>query len=116
MKIVQDKVKARQRELVSRDGNGLLKIYKIIEYLKTQVYPTIERAGLQGVSTYDTNSGLLCEYLRKHYLKRVVTEGGYKDEDDPKLWDAVNAISLDEVSREISFIDVDAQTTMRILK
>ena len=116
MKTLQERIRDRQRAINVYNGNGLIQVYNIIEYFKNKVYPTLSRAGRLGVTHFDTNSGLICEHLRKHYLKMIVKNNGYKDYKDLKLGDAINALSLDEISREISFKDADAQAPMRVLK
>ena len=113
---VKEGIKKRQQNIDSHDGSGLLKIYKIIEYYKNKIYPTLNRAGFAGVSQYNTNGALLCEYLRKHYLNLIVAKNGYENDRDPKLWEKINAISLEEISEEISFREAEAQAPMRVLR
>ena len=80
------------------------------------VFPPLLRAGFAGITEFNSNYHLICRGLRTRYLEECVRHGNYVDVSDPKLWEVINAIDLENISDIFPFEEEEAQDKLRMLK
>ncbi|SPJ15422.1 hypothetical protein SBDP2_330012 [Syntrophobacter sp. SbD2] len=113
---LQSQIDLRLHTLRGAGREAHIEMLCLADYYTNNVFPKLQRAGHHGIANFYSNASLISKELRTRLKTVAVSIGGFTDENDPALWDAVDKYNFEEISSVFPFTISDAQAPLRCLK
>ena len=112
---LEQQISTQKKDLQNSGRNVPLESLALSQYYCEKVFPPLYRSGVI-IAVQETNLRLIVKNIRRKIIQECVDHGFGSDSEDPKLWEAAEAMDLEAFSEEFPFKDPSAKAPLRVLK